>query len=185
MVEHVQHKRAEVYLANALTILWYICWPVGMLLYYLAVAVLFVLKLLYRPAGFLLQPFVYLGRFIVACLIAPFQLLVRFETLYIYLGVAAIAGLTVGLAVSYAYGSLSSLLRLGSEPESAPGRTAKEYRVAKRTEKAKLEAPLMTAGAHSPAAVSPSHMSMSDSARKARRSKGLLNQTIMEVDSDY
>lgn len=91
----------------------------------------------------------------------------------------------IGLLVSYAYGSLSSLLRLDSKPEPALGRTAKEYRVAKRTEKAKIEAPIMSSGALSPIAASPNHLSLSDSTAKGKRSKGLLNQTIMEVDSDY
>ena len=79
MAEQLQQKQAKVLLANSLTVLWYICWPIAILIYYIAVAVLFVLKLLYRPVGFLLQPVVYLGHFILACLIAPFQLLAKLE----------------------------------------------------------------------------------------------------------
>ncbi|KAK5121995.1 hypothetical protein LTR85_004567 [Meristemomyces frigidus] len=180
-----EHKRAEVYLANTLTVLWYICWPIVIILYYLAVAVLFIIKLLYRPVGFLLQPLVYFGRFLLACSIAPFQLLAKFETLYIYLGIAAIVGLVVGLVVSYAYGSISSLLRVDSEPNPPSVLTAKEYRAVKNTERAKLEAPVMSSGPLSPGGVSPSYTSVSDSTRGGRRNKGLLNQTIMEVDSDY
>lgn len=54
-------------------------WAVGAVLYYLAVGVFFILKLLYRPLAFLLQPVVYFGRFIYACIVAPFRLLVKLE----------------------------------------------------------------------------------------------------------
>jgi len=60
-------------------VLWQILWPIRALLYYLAILLLFILKLLYRPVAFLLQPLLFLGRFVVACLIAPFQLLVKLE----------------------------------------------------------------------------------------------------------
>lgn len=83
MADQQLQSQANVYLANTLTVLWYICWPIGILVYYVAIAVLSILKLLYRPVRFLLQPFVYLGRFVLACMIAPFQLLVKFEVSWI------------------------------------------------------------------------------------------------------
>ena len=79
MAEQLQHKQGSVLLAKTLTVFWYICWPIAILIYYIAVAVLFILKLLYQPVGFLLQPVVYLGRFLLACLVAPFRLLVKLE----------------------------------------------------------------------------------------------------------
>lgn len=66
-------------LAWATAIAWSICYPIGVVLRYLALSVLFVLRLLYRPVGFLLQPVVYLGRFALACLVAPFTLVAKFE----------------------------------------------------------------------------------------------------------
>jgi hypothetical protein len=48
-------------------------------LYYLAFAVVFVLKLLYRPLEFTLLPLVCFAQFLFACLLAPFRFLARFE----------------------------------------------------------------------------------------------------------
>lgn len=73
------HHNANAALAWTRTIGWWICYPIGLVLWYLAVVVLFVLNLLYRPVAFLLQPLVYLGRFILACLVFPFTLAARLE----------------------------------------------------------------------------------------------------------
>jgi hypothetical protein len=69
----------NIYLAWTGTILWWICWPIGILLYYLFVAVVAILKLIYWPIAFILQPVVYLLRFIAACLALPFRALVKLE----------------------------------------------------------------------------------------------------------
>lgn len=60
-------------------ILYWLCWPVGILIYYLFTAVFAILKLLYWPIAFLLQPFVYFGRFVLAVLALPFRALVKLE----------------------------------------------------------------------------------------------------------
>jgi len=172
-------------------VLWYICYPIGITIYYVALGLLFVLKLLYRHVAFLLQPLVYFGQLILACLIAPFELLGRFETIYIYLGIAALVGITIGLILRFLYGTLSRMLRLDRQPEAPPARTAKEYREAKLKEQTKAEAPLISSGpvlqnGSSPTQLSPSYQIMSDSTRKTKRSRGLLNQTIAEeMESDY
>jgi hypothetical protein len=69
----------NIYLAWIGTILWWICWPIGILLYYLFVAVVAILKLIYWPIAFILQPVVYLLRFIAAILALPFRALVKLE----------------------------------------------------------------------------------------------------------
>jgi hypothetical protein len=69
----------NIYLAWVGTILWWICWPIGILLYYLFVAVVAILKLIYWPIAFILQPVVYLLRFIAAILALPFRALVKLE----------------------------------------------------------------------------------------------------------
>jgi hypothetical protein len=89
---------------------------------------------------------------------------------------------------------LTRVLRLeapaASEVPPKASRTAKQYREAKRKQKEAQEAPLMTSGALSPdgfatGALSPVYLSMSDSARRGKRSRGLLNQVIMEeADSE-
>ncbi|KAK0265135.1 hypothetical protein LTR91_008314 [Friedmanniomyces endolithicus] len=176
MSEQPEDGRMNIYLAVTITILWYIGYPIAFVLYYAALAILFALRTLYRPVAFFLQPLIILGRFILACLLAPLALLAKFETLYIYLGIAALVGIAIGLAQHYLYSRLSKLLRLDSKPKaSPPARTAKEYREAKRKEQAKAEAPLISAGS-----LPPSYASTSESARKVRSSRGLLGQTIME-----
>ncbi|KAI6864972.1 hypothetical protein KC338_g5253 [Hortaea werneckii] len=198
---------STAYLNKTLTVLSYVWWPVGILLRYIATLTLYLAKLLYWPVGFLLQPVVYLARFILICLLAPFRLLVKFETLYIYLGTAALVGLTIGLMVSLIYGSLSNIIGSNTTPAAAAAqsrlRSAKEYR---ETKKRKKQNRLLSDD--SPAILSPVPASspvrvaqrdylsagygggggggISDHVRRSRRFHGLLDQTIMEAtDSDF
>lgn len=67
------------YLANTITALGHVLRPITVVVYYLAIAVVVIVKVLSRPLGFLLQPVVVFGRLLTACLIAPFQLLAKFE----------------------------------------------------------------------------------------------------------
>ncbi|KAI7201732.1 hypothetical protein KC343_g6313 [Hortaea werneckii] len=194
------------YLNKTLTLLSYIWWPVGTLLKYIATLTLFLAKLLYWPVGFLLQPVVYLARFILICLLAPFRLLVKLETLYIYLGTAALVGLTVGLIISLIYGSLSNIIGSNTAPAAAAQsrlRSAKEYRETKKRKKQNRllsdEPPAILSPvlASSPIRVAQrDYLSagygggggggMSDHVRRSRRFHGLLDQTIMEAtDSDF
>lgn len=67
------------YLAGTLTVLFWIVWPIYIVLYYLAITIFAILKVLYWPIAFVLQPVVYLLRFIAACLALPFRALVKLE----------------------------------------------------------------------------------------------------------
>jgi hypothetical protein len=69
----------NTYLAWTGTILWWICWPIGILIYYVAITIIAILKLIYWPIAFILQPVVYLLRFIAAILALPFRALVKLE----------------------------------------------------------------------------------------------------------
>ncbi|KAK4569815.1 hypothetical protein LTR86_002784 [Recurvomyces mirabilis] len=170
-------------------------WPIGLVIYYvllyLATAILFLAKILYTPVGWLLQPFIYLGQFLLIVLWTPFRLLAKLETLYIYLGVAAVVGLAIGAVMRYLYGSLSGVLRLDTPGQQPPARSAKEYRQAKRREKQEAAASFYPPLHASPQSTSPTqpsqaYYSTSDVALKSPHGKGLLNQTIMEeMDSDY
>ena len=108
------------------------------------------------------------------------------QTLYVYLGIAALVGGALGLLIYLLFNSLSDILGLRSSPTTADdastGRTAKQYREERRKQKAKAEAPLMSPGYHSPG-----YGSLSDGMRKGNRvGKGLISQTIMEeMESDY
>lgn len=65
------------------TIAYWIFWPIGIALYYVAYyasfALLFVIKLIWRPLEFVLLPLYYLGKFVLACFAAPFKFLAKFE----------------------------------------------------------------------------------------------------------
>ncbi|KAI6813205.1 hypothetical protein KC340_g16644 [Hortaea werneckii] len=202
-------NHSTAYLTKTLTVLSYIWWPIGTLLSFLAKFVLYLAKLLYWPIGFLLQPVIYLARFILTCLLAPFRLLVKLETLYIYLGTAALVGLIIGLIISLIYGSLSNIIGSNTAPAAAAAqsrlRSAREYRETKKRQKQNRllsdEPPaiLSPVPASSPVRVAQRDQlsagyggggggggGMSDHVRRSRRFHGLLDQTIMEAtDSDF
>ena len=76
----LQHANAmNIYLAWTGTILYWIGWPIGIVLFYVFVAVVAILKLIYWPIAFILQPVVHLLRFITAVLALPFRALVKLE----------------------------------------------------------------------------------------------------------
>lgn len=103
------------------------------------------------------------------------------QTVYIYLGVAALVGVLGGLTVRGVYGVLRKLLRLDARPVVPKGRTVKQYREEKRQQKLKDEPPAL-ASTHTTRPLSPGSVSMSDSSRRGRRQKTLLNQIIHEED---
>lgn len=189
------------YFAWAGIALWWLTYPlakaVWYLVYYIAVVLLSVGKLIYQPIAFLLQPLVYLGHAIFIAAAAPFRLLGRFEvclhvsmsssirahkplqTLYIYLGIAAIVGVVVGLAICYTSSSIQSLFGMDVEPQ-APARSAKEYRESKRRQKAKDEAPLI-----SPSQLSPTSSDLLEGVRRSNAGKTLLAQTsVGDLESE-
>ncbi|CAK3833410.1 Hypothetical predicted protein [Lecanosticta acicola] len=175
------HQQMHAALAWSLTIAWWTVYPVGIILWHLAWTVVFLFKLLYWPVAFLLQPVFYLGRFMVACLALPYTLAVRLETIYIYLGIAAIVGVLGGLTGRGVYSILRKLLSLDKKPVATPRRSVKQYREEKRQKKLRDE-PLL-ASSQTARPLSPGSVSMSDNgARRSRPQRGLLNQIIHEED---
>ncbi|KAL8675967.1 MAG: hypothetical protein Q9186_007464 [Xanthomendoza sp. 1 TL-2023] len=70
----------------------------------------------------------------------PWRFLAKFETLYVFLGVAMLVGVVTGTSLHYASGMLAALLRLEKRPQEEPrGRTMASYR-AERTRKLQLKA---------------------------------------------
>ncbi|KAK6434377.1 hypothetical protein LTR95_009435 [Oleoguttula sp. CCFEE 5521] len=169
----------NIYLAWTGTVLWWICYPIAIVVYYLTITLFALASFLWRPLVFLLQPVVYLGRAIVACLALPVHLLVKLEPLYNYLGFAALIGIIGGLGLAYVYQTTQQLLRLDDSTTRKPDRDAKQYRQSKAKQRAALDQPIM----------SPSYLSPSDSVHSRAskgRSRNLLSTAIMEeVDSDY
>lgn len=58
---------------------WPIYTAIYYLLYYVAIALLYISQLIFRPLSFILAPFLYLAQFLWACFLFPFQFLAKFE----------------------------------------------------------------------------------------------------------
>ncbi|EPE34025.1 hypothetical protein GLAREA_07038 [Glarea lozoyensis ATCC 20868] len=99
--------------------------------------VLLPVRLLFSALLVLLAPAIYLGRYVLAAALLPVKLFAKFETLYIYLGVAAIVGLVTGVILHFFSTLLVSLFNLTPAAQE-PRRTAASVR-AEREQK-KLEA---------------------------------------------
>ncbi|TVY33869.1 hypothetical protein LSUB1_G004672 [Lachnellula subtilissima] len=151
--------------------------------------ILLPIKLLFHALFILLAPVLHLGSYVITGFMLPFRLLAKFETLYIYLGVAAVIGVITGSLLHIFSTVLISTFDLAAVPEDT-GRTAASIRAAR--EQKKLE------GAWE------SSISKSESARlknypltrkqqtewleselsKRRENQLLLGQTIIEEDDD-
>ena len=115
------------------------------------------------------------------------------QTLYIYLGIAALLGLAAGLIHHYVHRWLQGAMGLDGVSQSPRGRTAREYRMTKRRQKMEDSAPVMSPGVQLPVVATSSngapkdYHSLSESSHgKARVGRSLLAQTIMEeADPDY
>merc|ERR1712137_111528 len=133
----------------------------------------------YNVITFFLLPFIHLGQAIIRVLSIPFSVkwLERIETLYVYLGTASLIGCITGTVLFVIFRFLSSTLKIDTpivprEPEK--GRTAAEYRAARRVKKE-------DSIDHSPSATP---VVLKKVAGPRRR--GLLSQAIIEEeDSDF
>ncbi|SMY27186.1 unnamed protein product [Zymoseptoria tritici ST99CH_1A5] len=181
VVSDVSHLRSI--LAVTGNLLYWIVYPIGLTLWYIAQVLIQLLQFLVRPIAFLLQPVFYLGAFLLNCLLLPFRAIAKFETLYIYLSIAALVGLLIGLLVRTTYARLYKLLNLDSKPPPTL-RSAKQYREEKHQQKIKSD-PVLAARHMGGGSVSSDYLSVSDSSRKGKRPRSLLAQTILEEgDSD-
>ncbi|CAK1366473.1 hypothetical protein CB0940_09149 [Cercospora beticola] len=160
----------------------------------IAYALLWLLNLLWRPIAFTLQPILYLGNFLLACLALPFRAIVKLETLYIYLGIAALVGILGGLLVSLIASKVTGTFLKPPPIKPQKGRSVKDYREQKQQKKAKDQLPTLLVPPTrqvngvspqrlSPGSLSPGYLSLSDS---SRRKAGLLSTAILEEeDSEF
>lgn len=185
----------NIYVSWLLTGLYYLIYPVYFLLSFVALCLKALLSPITSALLFLLQPVVLFGQLLAYCTFAPFRFLQRFEviypmaccpasftinmltiakTIYIYLGVASITGLSCGLLLHFVYSFLYSNLHLAPEPVIR-GPTSKQYRASRRRKDMY----------QSEAMLSPtlSMSSVLDTPGAGRY--GLLAQTIHEEDSDF
>ncbi|KAF4547173.1 Hypothetical protein D9617_54g000070 [Elsinoe fawcettii] len=130
------------YLALVITILYWILYPIYWVIYYVLVAllnvVLFFVNPVYSVILFLLQPVIFVGVFISQLAYLPIDLITRLETIYIFLGVGGLVGVTAGLFLHGIFAFLSSTLGLRST-RPIRGPTARQHREARRRKSERSE----------------------------------------------
>ncbi|KAG9553133.1 hypothetical protein KCU86_g20530, partial [Aureobasidium melanogenum] len=157
------------YVSWSLAALYYLTYPVYFLLCFIALTLKTLLSPITSLLLFLLQPLVLFAQLLAYCALVPLRFLQKFETIYIYLGVASITGISCGLLLHFIYSFLHSNLHLASEP-AVRGPTSRQYRASRRRKEAMLSPTL-------------SMSSVLDTPGAGRY--GLLAQTIHEEDSDF
>jgi len=135
-----------------------------------------------------LSPVLHLGSYIFSGVLFPLRLVVRLETMYIYLGVAAVIGLVAGSILHLASSLLVSLFKLTPVPEEK-GRSAASVRATreqKKLEEAWQSSPfkgeqIRLGGATS---LEKDYTDWQDKDPGKRREDDLFKQTILEDDSE-
>ncbi|KAF2157957.1 hypothetical protein K461DRAFT_290218 [Myriangium duriaei CBS 260.36] len=104
------------YLESTLTVLFWVVYPlywiVWWIVYLLVQAGLYILNPLYNVLLFILRPFILVGSFVGQLAYLPIDIIARFETIYIYLGVASLVGVVAGLVLHFTFSALVSVLGL-------------------------------------------------------------------------
>ncbi|KAH8768035.1 hypothetical protein BGZ57DRAFT_856573 [Hyaloscypha finlandica] len=170
----------------------------GSVLYYLSLPFISVFTTVYNWVLVALAPALHLGHYLLSGMFLPLRLLAKFEvgknnvfiaplltiyeTLYIYLGVAAVIGLLTGSILHMSSSILVSIFNLTPTPEEI-GRSAASVRAAR--EKKKLE----QAWQSSTTKVESGKWKGEPSTDKKYSEwleidRGLLRQTILEEDDD-
>jgi len=149
---------------------------IGTILYYISLPI----TIIFRWTLIALAPILHLAHYALLGLLLPVRLLAKFETLYIFLGVAALIGLITGSILHVQSSVLVSLFNLDSKPEErTPLRSLKERRELK--EKADS-----SSGGELKWKVDPSvERKYSEWLEKKQEDdRGLFTQTIIEEDDD-
>ncbi|PNS15480.1 Serine/threonine-protein kinase ppk18 [Sphaceloma murrayae] len=123
------------YVALAITVLYWILFPLYWIAYYLLQAIIAVLLLFVNPVSsvvlFVAQPLIFLAVFVSQLAYLPIDLIRRLETIYIYLAVGGLVGVIAGLFIHGASSFLSNAL--GLRPRRlVRGPNAREHRQARR-----------------------------------------------------
>jgi len=151
--------------------------------------ILLPVKLLFNVLLILLAPVLHLGSYVFTGFMLPLRLLAKFETLYIYLGVAAVIGIITGSLLHISSTVLVSMFDLATVPEET-GRAAASVRAAR--EQKKLEGAWESSVAKGESARLRNNPSsrkkqaewLESELAKRRDDQGLLGQTIIEEDDD-
>ncbi|RDL35115.1 Uncharacterized protein BP5553_07046 [Venustampulla echinocandica] len=141
------------------------------------------LTFIFKSLLIVLAPVIHLGSYFAAAALLPLKLLVKFETLYIYLGVAAIIGLITGSILYLSSSILVMVFDLNSAPADR-NQSAASIRATK--EQKELEGAWKSSLSKSgPDRWRSKPTEWQDLDRGKRRDDtGLLGQTIIEEDDD-
>ncbi|KAF2086963.1 hypothetical protein K490DRAFT_43462 [Saccharata proteae CBS 121410] len=163
------------YLAILLTILYYVLF---LPIYKIAQWIIVVVSPIWFGLHFLLLPFIHLGHFLWQAALLPLNVLAKFETLYVFLGVAGIIGVATGGILYFGIWFLNTALNLQAPEEEPARRTPATYRAERKRKKRAMQGFVKA----------PAPISMSSSGKEtlSSRPRDLLSQTILEEDdSDY
>jgi len=163
---------------------------VGSIFYYTFLPFITIFNAVYGILLVVFAPVIYLGSYTLHGLLLPLQFLGKFETLYIYFGVAALIGVLTGSVLHFSSAMLISVLDLKVKPKET-GRTAASVRAAREQKKLKeawqTAAPLRSNQARPMLddGLKKEYTEFLDKDRgKRREGQGLLSQTILEEDDD-
>jgi len=155
---------------------------IGNVLYYLSRPIMILLNWLMV----ILAPVLYLGHYISWTFLLPLRLIAKFETIYIFLGVAAIIGLATGSVLHFSSTILASLFNINTNPKES-GLTAVSGRALHDFEKLESAWQRSTirrpdAGPRSEAVAEGYPKRPRDDVNYRTEDQGLLSQTILEED---
>jgi len=152
-------------------------------LYYITYPIFFLLRWLLAILIVITAPFLHLAQYVLHACVWPWHQLARFETLYIFFGVATLVGLLTGTALYYCSGFIVATLRLDKLPEYQ-GRTLTSYRAEKRAKEARkprIHTPKVSAPPRPGGALKDEYAEWL-SQDKGEGNKGLLSTTILEEE---
>lgn len=98
---------------------------------YLAYTVLLSLRALLAIPLFAAAPLVHIGYFVSYGCWWPFHFLAKFETLYIFFGVATLVGIITGTSLHYVSTFLASVLKIDGRPQERRARNVEGSEVGK------------------------------------------------------
>lgn len=141
-----------------------------------------ILSPLWTATQFLLLPFTVIAQTLLSIVLFPFRLnlLERIETLYIYLGIAALIGFLAGGILYIAFNFLASTLRIDASSVHSDAVTQAKMRKARSTAEYRADR------SRRKEIAAPSSPNTLRGEMAVRRQRGLLAQTIIEEeDSDF
>ncbi|PVI07662.1 hypothetical protein DM02DRAFT_550559 [Periconia macrospinosa] len=155
------------------TILYILWWPTNKFIH----VIKFILSPIWALVRFIFLPVTYLLETIFNVILFPFRInvLERIETIYIWLGIAALVGCITGAILYLIYRGLTSAFSIdattSTEPQKATkGKTIEEYRAARRERRGKG-----TDDSSSPTATR----------HRVARRRNLSSFAIMEEESEF